>query len=248
MRSRLPRPPRLSRAAAAGALATSVLCAGSLAPAVASAPVTSAPSVGVGSQTSAPADVNQLTTSRVVRGTVQVSGTRTTVAHTWSVQPTAYTCGPASLHIALGALGVRVSITQLSQDARTTRSAGTRLSEVARVMDARTPGVTYRATTVGAQPRQAERDRFTTEVSSSISAGYPVIVNIAATPGEQPAHYPNTYTMYHHFVAVGYDTATDQVLIADPAYFQRVRHFWVPADDLLEMAGGRGYISPVLNG
>lgn len=162
----------------------------------------------------------------------------------WVQQPSGYWCGPASLKIVLSAFGLNVTQEEMARQARTTRE-GTWLHEVGRVMDLHAPaGIRYSVTTIPtANATAAQKRLFRQDMLRTVRAGAPAVVNLAAAPAEQPAHYPRGATLYHHFVVVGYDETTDRVLVYDPWNYGGVRQFWLPADQVADMAGLRGYVS-----
>ncbi len=160
----------------------------------------------------------------------------------YEAQPNGYWCGPASMAIALSAFRLDFSQKSLATAAQTDRE-GTWLHQVARVLDYHAPfDVRYTVKTIpGADADLAQTREFRTGARRSIDGGAPVVINIAATPDEQPplqrAKTGGRYTLRHHMAVVGYNTVNDTFLVYDPW----TEPFWVDTSQLADMAGTRGY-------
>ncbi|MGD6980879.1 MULTISPECIES: C39 family peptidase [Citricoccus] len=180
-------------------------------------------------------------------GTLRKPTTRkgvTVLDTTWAAQPNGYWCGPASIKIALGAFGIKTTQTAMAKQAQTDRE-GTWLHQVARVMDYNAPAsVRYKVTPIhGQDAGYADQVRIRENVRRSIKAGVPVLVNIAATPAEQPPiqrqKTRGRFTLRHHMPIVGYNQNNNKVLVQDPW----TKPFWIDLYRLADMAGTRGYAS-----
>ncbi|GAA1115842.1 hypothetical protein GCM10009670_00100 [Citricoccus alkalitolerans] len=160
----------------------------------------------------------------------------------YEAQPNGYWCGPASMAITLSAFRLDFSQKSLATAAQTDRE-GTWLHQVARVLDYHAPfDVRYTVKTIpGADANLAQTREFRTGARRSIDGGAPVVINIAATPDEQPPlHLAKTggrFTLRHHMAVVGYNTVNDTFLVYDPW----TEPFWVDTSQLADMAGTRGY-------
>jgi hypothetical protein len=180
-------------------------------------------------------------------GTLRKPTTRngvTVLDTTWQAQPNGYWCGPASIKIALEAFGLKTTQNAMAKEAQTDRE-GTWLHQVARVLDYNAPtSVRYSVTTIrGQDSTREDRIRIREDLKRSIRAGVPAVVNIAATPGEQPPlqrqKTGGKFTLRHHMPVVGYNENNNTVLVQDPW----TKPFWISVYQLADMAGTRGYAS-----
>lgn len=159
----------------------------------------------------------------------------------WEQQDDYYNCGPFAMRIALSAFGHDVAADDLAAEAGTT-TAGTDFGAIERVMNARLNTTFYETKWISEEPTQEQKDLFWHDVQYDIDRGHPVIVDIMTGPGASPDWYPKDQGLiYHFFTVVGYNADTREVKIADPANFGGVGEFWLPADQVALMAGGRGY-------
>lgn len=160
----------------------------------------------------------------------------------YAKQPNGYWCGPASMEIALSAFRLDFSQKSLAVAAQTDRE-GTWLHQVARVLDYHAPfDVRYTVKTIpGADANLAQTRTLRDDLRGAIDAGVPSVVNIAATPDEQPplqrAKTGGKFTLRHHMAVVGYNSNNDTFLIYDPW----TAPFWLDTSQLADMAGTRGY-------
>lgn len=162
----------------------------------------------------------------------------------YEAQPNGHWCGPASMAIALSAFRLDFSQKSLATAAQTDQE-GTWLHQVARVLDYHAPiDVRYTVKTIpGADANLAQTREFRTSARRSIDGGVPVVINIAATPDEQPplqrAKTGGRFTLRHHMAVVGYNNVNDTFLVYDPW----TEPFWVDTSQLADMAGTRGYVT-----
>ncbi|MGM7669600.1 S-layer homology domain-containing protein [Microbacterium sp. A93] len=160
----------------------------------------------------------------------------------YAEQPNGYWCGPASMEISLSAFRLYFSQESLAVQAQTDRE-GTWLHQVARVMDYNAPrDVRYTVKTIpGSDANQTQTNTLRDDLREAIDAGVPSIVNIAATPAEQPplqrAKTKGKFTLRHHMAIVGYNRNNDTFLVYDPW----TAPFWLDTSQLADMAGTRGY-------
>ncbi|MDI3331391.1 MAG: S-layer homology domain-containing protein [Micrococcus sp.] len=180
-------------------------------------------------------------------GTLRKPTTRngvTVLDTTWEAQPNGYWCGPASIKIALEGFGIETTQAAMAKEAQTDRD-GTWLHQVARVLDYNAPtDVRYSVTTIrGQDSTEEDRIRIRENLKRSIKAGVPAVVNIAATPDEQPPlqrqKTGGRFTLRHHMPIVGYNENNNTVLVQDPW----TKPFWISVYQLADMAGTRGYAS-----
>jgi hypothetical protein len=104
--------------------------------------------------------------------------------------------------------------------------------------------VRYSVTTIrGQDSTREDRIRIREDLKRSIKAGVPAVVNIAATPAEQPPlqrqKTGGKFTLRHHMPVVGYNENNNTVLVQDPW----TKPFWISVYQLADMAGTRGYAS-----
>lgn len=142
-------------------------------------------------------------------------------------QETGYWCGPASAQIALAVRGINVAEQVLARECGTTTGGTDHVRLIERCLDARLPGVDYISVEMPTDPpTQAQRDLLWQHIRQSIDAGFAVVMNWVAPPGNYPvgvkgsANFAYTSGTYYHYVAcVGYDDrGARSVLIADPGF------------------------------
>lgn len=115
------------------------------------------------------------------------------------------------------------------------------IGQVTRTLNARLGGPFYARTEMpNDPPTQAQRDTLWRDVIASIDANYPIVADIVAPPGNQPAGYPSNQTIYHYFAVVGYNAETRQVYIADSASFSQ-KHYWLSFEQLATLIPPKGY-------
>jgi hypothetical protein len=89
-------------------------------------------------------------------------------------------------------------------------------------------------------PSPAQRDLLWNDLVRAIDGGFPIVANIVAPPGNHPPAYPNR-TLYHYFTVIGYDRATREAYVADPANFGGHSRYWLPFDQLATLIPPKGY-------
>lgn len=159
--------------------------------------------------------------------------------HQW--QQTGYWCGPAATRVAMS---VRTSNppSQATLAAQLgTHTGGTNhISQVSNVLRANL-GVPYEYREMpNDPPTQWQRDQLWRDIIADIDAGFAVVANIVAPPGNQPPGYPSNQTVYHYIAVVGYDTNYNTVLIADSAQFS-LGVYWLNFSQLATLIPPKGY-------
>lgn len=124
-------------------------------------------------------------------------------------QETGFWCGPAATQIVLDGRGIRRSEADLAKRMGTHTGGTDHIGLPAKVLAAELPGVKW--TTVqmpNDPPTAAQKDRLWADLVRSIDAGYGVVMNIVAPPGNYPkAVAPSTQNLrysggvvYHYVV------------------------------------------------
>lgn len=217
--------------------------------------VLSAPAEAQGSPSPAPISVTRHGTTG---GTAVMSGhnepgtrfhvdaTRARASRTlevdYQVQETGYWCGPAATRIALSARTAPPSQAELAAQLGTHKGGTDHISQITGVLNAHL-GTRWYATKEMPDdpPTREQKDLLWSDIVFGIDSGYPLVTNIVAPPGNQPPGYPKDRTVYHYFTVIGYDDASETVLIADPASFGGHQVYWLSFDQLATLIPPKGY-------
>ncbi|MEV7549504.1 C39 family peptidase [Amycolatopsis sp. NPDC089917] len=173
-------------------------------------------------------------TAHATSATVADGGDHTTVAAaapvilkvSWQHQTESYNCGPAATRIALSAL-VRPdrlpSQRQLGIDEHTSPGSGTYRTGVAAGLNKYTPSLRW-------QPSTGD---VWTGVTGAINKKrpLPIAIEIGSKSELPPGWSGNKVGVQHWFTAIGYNPATKQVLVSDPASggagFNKNAAYWI---------------------
>jgi hypothetical protein len=159
----------------------------------------------------------------------------------YQVQQTSYWCGPAATRIALSARMTPPSQATLAAELGTTVNGTDWIGQVTSVLSQHLGAGRYRTTEMpNDPPTQAQSDHLWSDITFSIDNGYAIVANIVAPASNHPPGYPN-YTIYHYFTVIGYNRATKQVKIADPANFGGNQLYWLTFDQLATLIPPKGY-------
>ena len=177
---------------------------------------------------------------------VHLDGVRTKAEHTlaidYQVQETGYWCGPAATRIALSARISPPSQAQLASELGTTTNGTDWIGQVTGVLNNHLGNGWYETKEMpNDPPTQEQKNLLWNDVVTDINAGYALVTNIVAPPGNQPPGYPSNQTIYHYFTVIGYDDANGTVLIADPASFSGYQIYWLSFDQLASLIPPKGY-------
>ncbi|MFC4852424.1 C39 family peptidase [Actinophytocola glycyrrhizae] len=159
--------------------------------------------------------------------------------HQW--QQTGYWCGPAATRVAISARTSNPPSQAALAAQLGTHTGGTdHISQVSSVLRANL-GVPYEYREMpNDPPTQWQRDQLWRDIIADIDAGFAVVANIVAPPGNQPPGYPSNQTVYHYIAVVGYDTNYNTVLIADSAQFS-LGVYWLNFSQLATLIPPKGY-------
>jgi hypothetical protein len=160
--------------------------------------------------------------------------------HDYQAQTTGYWCGPASTRIALSTRVAAPSQQALANELGTTTNGTDWIGQVTGTL-VNHLGPRYATVEMpNDPPTPAQRDRLWRDVMLSVDAGHGMVANIVAPANNHPPGYPN-YTIYHYIALIGYNPATSQVYVADPANFGGNNHYWLSLDQLSTLIPPKGY-------
>jgi hypothetical protein len=171
------------------------------------------------------------------------------IATTWKVlniqyqvQSTGFWCGPAATRIALSARIAPPSQQTLANQLGTTTNGTDWIGQVTGVLNGDLGGAFYATTEMPSDPPSpAQRDRLWRDVVLGVDANFPLVANIVAPPSNHPPGYPSDRTIFHYFSVIGYNPATREVYIADPANFSGNSQYWLTLDKLASLIPPKGY-------
>lgn len=166
-------------------------------------------------------------------------------------QETYYNCGPASSQtIIAAATGVMVSEGELARELGTTTNGTNHIGLFPPVLNAHIPGAQYVNVHTPRDPMNAdEKEAFWRNLTSSINAGFGVVVNIVAPPNNYPRAVPPSTvspnyrggTIYHYVACMGWaDDGMRRVWIADSGFSPF--GYWLSFDQLATLVTPKGYV------
>ena len=163
------------------------------------------------------------------------------VAVHYEAQTTSYWCGPTATKIALSARIAPPSQSALATQLHTTTNGTDSITQFDEVLNANLHGGWYLSREMpNDPPTQAQRDLLWNDLVRAVDDGFPLVANIVAPPSNHPPGYPSS-TIYHYFTVAGYNAATRQAFIADPADFQGHTEYWLSFDQLATLIPPKGY-------
>jgi hypothetical protein len=159
----------------------------------------------------------------------------------YEAQTTSYWCGPTATDIALSARIVPPGQASLAGQLHTTTNGTDWIGQVTGVLNANLHAGWYDTREMpNDPPTAAQHDLLWNDLVRAIDDGFPFVANIVAPPSNHPPGYPNT-TIYHYFTVTGYNAATREAYIADPADFAGHTMYWLPFDQLATLIPPKGY-------
>ncbi|OZM70182.1 lysis protein [Amycolatopsis antarctica] len=158
----------------------------------------------------------------------------------YQVQETGYWCGPAATRIALSARGIFLSQADLAAQLGTHTGGTDHIGQVTNVLGGHV-GWYETKEMPNDPPTPAQKDLLWNDIVTDINAGFPLVANIVAPPGNQPPGYPPDQTIYHYFTVIGYNPDDRMVQIADPASFSGNQIYWLSFDHLASLIPPKGY-------
>jgi len=166
-------------------------------------------------------------------------------------QQTPWNCGPASTETAiLAATGNHVHESDLAVELGTHRGGTDWIGQFPEVLNRHIPDGEYTYSEMpNDPPTQEQEDKLWTDLTASLDAGHPPVINIVAPPSNYPqAVSPSTVspayaggTIYHYIAALGYagTGAGRRVWIADSGF--QPFGYWIGFDQLTTLIPQKGY-------
>lgn len=170
-------------------------------------------------------------------------------------QETGYWCGPASTQVVLNSRGIRIDESELARQTELIENPGgwddrdgtDHIGQIATVLNRHLPDADYTVVEMhNDPPTNSQKVRLWTDIMGSINAGYGVVMNWVAPPGNKPRGVKGsvspTYsggTTYHYVTAMGYDIAEKAVWIADSGF--RPFGYWISLDQCASLIPPKGY-------
>jgi hypothetical protein len=163
------------------------------------------------------------------------------LSYQFAWQENFYYCGPAAARIALTALGLSPSQSQLAQSLGTTVNGTNSADDITRALNSYTGTSRYRSRFIaGRSASQADIDQLRESVLDTIGRGYPVVANIAGSAVDDGGH-AHAYPGGHYLTVVGYRDGGRTVRIADPADALGVGSYTLPIAAMAHWIALRGY-------
>jgi predicted chitinase len=163
-------------------------------------------------------------------------------------QETGHWCGPSACQVALSVRKIAVPESVLAREIGTTINGTDYVGLIERILDVRVPDARYTSTYMpNDPPTAAQKNQLWRDVKKSIDAGYAVVMNWVAPPGNHPipvrgeAKPAYRGTVFHYVTVVGYSEVNGvrQLLIADSGFSPFV--FWVSFDQAATLVPPKGY-------
>lgn len=163
-------------------------------------------------------------------------------------QEKGWDCGPAATQVVLNGLGIQATEDQLIREIGTTTNGTDYVGLIERVLDRRLPDARYTSVYLEQDPpTAAQKDALWRHIVQSINAGYGVVMNWVAPPGNKPRGVKGSQspaysggTTYHYVACMGYDDAGERALwIADSGF--RPFGYWISFDQATSLIPPKGY-------
>ena len=162
-------------------------------------------------------------------------------------QQTGYWCGPGSAQVVLSGRGIAIAESDLADEAGTTTDGTSCIQAIERVLNRHLPDARYTSVVMQQDPpTQSETDALFNHVRSSIDAGYGVVMNWVAPPGNYPRGVKGSVspgygggTIWHYVSCMGYDAAGQAFWIADSGF--RPQGYWVSVRQVATLIPPKGY-------
>jgi hypothetical protein len=162
-------------------------------------------------------------------------------------QETYYWCGPASTEMVLSVQGIDATEQQLAAELGTHSGGTDSIAQFPPVLNSYIPVADYTFRNMGNDPPTAlDKDDLWYAITSSIDAGYGVVANIIAPPGNYPVGVKGSPTLsygggtvYHYIALLGYDDEYPAVYWADSGF--QPFWSWVSFDQTASLIAGKGY-------
>lgn len=148
----------------------------------------------------------------------------------WQAQQTGWCCGPASARIALTCRGIYLSQDQLIREIGTDEDGTDYVGLITPILTSHTKAQHW-----AYYPKAGAVALVWQNIVASIDAGFALVVNIVSDPGVVRAPGYPWSTIWHYVCVIGYDPATREVIVADPANFSGNSHWRMKIDDFVRM-------------
>ena len=159
----------------------------------------------------------------------------------YEAQVNGYWCGPTATDIVLSSRMAPPGAPALANELGTTTDGTDWIGQVTGVLNSNLGASWYVTREMPDDPpSQQQRDQLWNDLVRAIDDGFPFVANIVAPPSNHPPGYPNT-TIYHYFAVIGYNPATREAYIADPADFGGHQEYWLAFDQLATLIPPKGY-------
>ena len=167
-------------------------------------------------------------------------------------QETPYNCGPASVETAIqAATGKWVAESQLAKELNTHRGGTDWIGQFPAVLNRHIPGAKYTHREMPTDPpTNAQKDQLWRDITASIDAGHPVILNIVSPPNNRPRsvapstqqlQYPRNGWIYHYVGVFNYagEGASRRLWWADSGFAPFGA--WISFDSTASLIPPKGY-------
>lgn len=165
-------------------------------------------------------------------------------------QETGYWCGPASAQVVLNGRGIIVPEATLAREIGTSVNGTDYIGLIERILDVRVPDARYTSVyMLNDPPTAAQKKKLWADIKGSIDAGYGVVMNWVAPPGNHPKAIKGTQTpdyrgtVYHYVSCMGYDDNPRQkaLFIPDSGFSPFGVGYWISFDQAATLIPPKGY-------
>jgi hypothetical protein len=161
--------------------------------------------------------------------------------HSFQLQSTAWYCGPSATRVALSAQGKVFTQDQVATMLGTTQDGTPSANDVTRVLNQQLGAGKYHTVEIsGSQASAAQVNQLKSDVVSAISAGKPVVANIAGTVTDDAGDV-HSYEGGHYLPIVGYSNGGQTVKIADSADTKGSPYYDISTTKVANWIATRGY-------
>lgn len=162
-------------------------------------------------------------------------------------QETGYWCGPAATQMVLSCRGIYESESVLASKLGTHTGGTDYIGQFPAVLNSYLPDGLYDFRNMpNDPPTQDQKDLLWRAIVSSVNAGYGMVANIVAPPGNKPIGVKDSPTLaygggttYHYIALVGYDDEYPAVYWADSGF--QPFWSWVSLDQTASLIASKGY-------
>ena len=161
--------------------------------------------------------------------------------HSFQLQENGYYCAPSATRVALSAQGKALTQDQVAKELGTTVNGTDSINQVTGALNKQLGAGRYHSVGIpGAKASPAQVAQFKTDVMTALSAGKPVVANIAGTTTDDNGDR-HSYEGGHYIPIVGYANGGATVIIADSADTAGSPYYPISADKVAQWIATRGY-------